>query len=234
MPGANHLIEDNEHKTALDTVTGSFRRWLLKECSKPKVASAADVAAADAAAAELLAELEAQDQCAKKKKKKKNVKHQQKQQLQHQEQRKHNDEAVVIHKPGASMQLIGPVMPLVILREQSANSSQVELPAQLIKHSAQPLPLEHRRKPVTLMRPTPIVTNSKAEAPPCTVLANSTQTAEEAEHQTTIRHLRMRLEAEHQRSIMQLEQQHQISIQHLGSRLETEHQRSIMQLEQQH
>ena len=202
--------------------------------------SAADVAAADAAAEELLAELEAQAQRAqqpnanRKKRKKKNAKHKQKQQLQPQQQPKQNG---VISKPGAPMQMIGSVVPrpgLPVPRELSANSSQVEPSVQLSKHSSPSPSLEHSSKSATLMRPTPIVTNSKVEAPPCTVLVNSTQTAEEAEHQTTIRHPRMRLEAEHQRSIIQLEQQHQISIQHLRIRLEAEHQRSIIQLEQQH
>ena len=196
------MIKNNAKITVLDTVTGSFRRWLLKECSKPKVASAADVAAA--AAAELLAELEAQAQRAQpnaKEEKKKNAKHKQTQQLQLvKQQPRQNNGADVINKADASVQLIFPVVPAPVVPvpcELSASSSQVEPPAQLSKHSSPAPPLERSSKPVTLMRPTPIVTNSKAEAPPCTVLANSTQTAEGIQHQTTICDLRMRLEAEH-------------------------------------
>ena len=53
------MIKDITKKTALDIAIGPLRRLLLKNCGKAKAASPAAVAAADQAAAELLAELEA-------------------------------------------------------------------------------------------------------------------------------------------------------------------------------
>ena len=88
LAGANHLIKDDNNKTALDYATGPLRRLLLKNCVK--VASAAAVALAAKAEAELLALLESEAQAVQQPKKNKKGKRGKKQQQQPQPKQEAN------------------------------------------------------------------------------------------------------------------------------------------------
>ena len=233
LVGANHLMKDNDNETALDNATGPLRRLLLKNCGKGT--SAAAVALAVKAEAELLALLEAEAQAARQPKKKKKKKKGGKEKEQ-QPQPKQKHKVVVVVKEKAAAAPVKLMQSPRVLCEIAVNLHQAELPSKPKKHHlAVPLQ-ECSNRLIASVRPAPIVTSNKVEVPTCTVLANSTQTIEESEHQRSMQQLRMELEAAHRSSIqqlrtelMQVAQEYQSSMQ----QLESQHQSAMQQLESQ-
>ena len=245
LAGANHLIKDENNKTALDYSTGPLRRLLLKNCGKVKVASAAAVALAVKAEAELLALLETESQAAQQPKKKKKKGGKKKQQ---QPQPKQKPKAAVVVKHKAAAAAAAPAAPAKLIQpprvlcEIAVNLHQAELPSKPSKHHLVVPLQECSSRLVTSVRPAPIVTSNKMEVSACTVLANSAQTIEESEHQRSMQQLRMELEAahqaiqEHQSCIQEHQTAHQSSMQQLRTQLAQvtqEHQGSMQQLESQ-
>ena len=205
------MLKDDNNKTALDYATGPLRRLLLKNCGKTKAVSAAAVALAAKAEAELLVLLESEAQTAqqpkKKKKKKKGGK-----KIKQQPQPKQKPKPAVAVKHTAAADPMKLMQSPRVLCEIAINLHQAELPSKPSKQSLNVPYQECSSRLVTSVRPAPIVTRNKVEVPTCTVLANSTQTIEESEHQRSMQQLRMELQAAHQAV-----QEHQSSMQQLES-----------------
>ena len=228
------MIKDDNNKTALDYATGPLRRLLLKNCEEVYVVSAAAVALAAKAEAELLASLEAESQAVQQPKKKK-PKGGKKKLHQKQSKQKANP-AVVVVKQKAAAAPVKLMQPPQVLREIAVNLHQAALPSKPSKHSLAAPYHQCSSRLVTSVRPAPIVTSNKVEVPRCTVLANSTQITEEIEHQRSVQQLKMELEAAHQSSIQQLRTQlTQVTEEYQNSvqQLESQHQSSMQQMESQ-